>query len=561
MVTIPISRLLSGIPALTVSNMAAIRKTDLSPSMDDIEFERDRPRRIKTLSAVGLESKLQSLIFARRTLEGRLVRMIKKTQELMSSALNKSAVLERLDQISTTFQAFQDTHAELLEIAESSNHQLNDDDEARYFERIDEEVFQLKQQAHNWTRDLEGRSSSQPASRTPSVKSQISRRSSRCSVYSTSSFKERMVEEKIKIAELETEASLQRERESVRSAIARLDLEEEIRVRKATAHILEEASTQQPPSLREAKPNADQLQQQRRTFPVAEVLPEQPSEPEVRTLYQQDFSTTNPFRDMLPSNPTFFSTHERLPLHIPNDIAAQPMQNKPSPEDSSVTKLLCQMLQQQAAPEVDIESYAGDSLDYHYFVALFDEVVERNILDARGRLTRLIKFTKGEAKELIQHCIQLPPSEGYITARRLLKERYGDPYTVICAYKKQIKNWAPIGETMWQPSVDSTTSSSNAKASQHTSPGTPWTTQTQYARSYQNYRFTSPTNGTKGFSKSGQMRCDSQASITSSNSSPRRPPSSATPCSPGTLWTVAPATNKKVEKSRTTTSRKRKKTN
>ena len=444
LVTIPISRLLSGIPALTVSNKAAIRKTDLSPSMDDIEFERDRPRRIKTLSAVGLESKLQSLIFARRTLEGRLVRMIKKTQELMSSALNKSAVLERLDQISTTFQAFQDTHAELLEIAESSNHQLNDDDEARYFERIDEEVFQLKQQAHNWTRDLEGRSSSQPAPRTPSVKGQISRRSSRCSVSSTSSFKERMVEEKIKIAELETKASLQRERESVRSAIARLDLEEEIRVRKATAHILEEASTQQQPSLREAKPNADQLQQQRRTFPVAEVLPEQPSEPEVRTLYQQDFSTTNPFRDMLPSNPTFFSTHERLPLHIPNDIAAQPIQNKPSPEDSSVTKLLCQMLQQQAAPEVDIESYAGDSLDYHYFVALFDEVVERNILDARGRLTRLIKFTKGEAKELIQHCIQLPPSEGYITARRLLKERYGDPYTVICAYKKQIKNWAPI---------------------------------------------------------------------------------------------------------------------
>ena len=41
---------------------------------------------------------------------------------------------------------------------------------------------------------------------------------------------------------------------------------------------------------------------------------------------------------------------------------------------------MCQMLQQQAAPEVDIESYAGDSLDYHYFVALFDEVVERNIL-------------------------------------------------------------------------------------------------------------------------------------------------------------------------------------
>ena len=40
------------------------------------------------------------------------------------------------------------------------------------------------------------------------------------------------------------------------------------------------------------------------------------------------------------------------------------------------------MLQQQAAQEVDIECYGGDPLDYHYFTALFDEVVEKNITDA-----------------------------------------------------------------------------------------------------------------------------------------------------------------------------------
>ena len=36
-------------------------------------------------------------------------------------------------------------------------------------------------------------------------------------------------------------------------------------------------------------------------------------------------------------------------------------------------------------------------------MALFKEAVERKIEDPKGRLARMIKFTSGEAKELIQH--------------------------------------------------------------------------------------------------------------------------------------------------------------
>ena len=46
--------------------------------------------------------------------------MIKKIQELKTSALKKSAVLERIDQITTTFHAFETTHTELLKLAETS---------------------------------------------------------------------------------------------------------------------------------------------------------------------------------------------------------------------------------------------------------------------------------------------------------------------------------------------------------------------------------------------------------------------------------------------------------
>ena len=68
---------------------------------------------------------------------------------------------------------------------------------------------------------------------------------------------------------------------------------------------------------------------------------------------------------------------------------------------------LCKLLQLQAAAEVDMEQSDGNPLNYHYFMALFVEVAERKIEEPRGRLTRLIKFTIGKARELIKHCIQV----------------------------------------------------------------------------------------------------------------------------------------------------------
>ena len=65
-------------------------------------------------------------------------------------------------------------------------------------------------------------------------------------------------------------------------------------------------------------------------------------------------------------------------------------------------------------------------------------MVESKIDDARGRLTRLIKYTSGDAKELIKHCIHRPAHEGYEDAKQLLKERYGNEYIILAAYKNDL---------------------------------------------------------------------------------------------------------------------------
>ena len=78
----------------------------------------------------------------------------------------------------------------------------------------------------------------------------------------------------------------------------------------------------------------------------------------------------------------------------------------------SVTKLISRLLNQQNAPELDIDTFDGDPIEFHYFMAIFHEVVEGKVDDAQGRLTRLIKFTEGDSKEMVKICIQLPPEVG-----------------------------------------------------------------------------------------------------------------------------------------------------
>ena len=106
--------------------------------------------------------------------------------------------------------------------------------------------------------------------------------------------------------------------------------------------------------------------------------------------------------------------------------------------------MMSKLLRQQAAPDVDIDIFSGDPVDYLYFIAVFEEVVEKKIDDPRVRLARLIRYTESEPKEMIKHCIQQPVSVGYKNARSLLEEKYGNPHYIVAAYRKEIKSWPQL---------------------------------------------------------------------------------------------------------------------
>ena len=69
--------------------------------------------------------------------------------------------------------------------------------------------------------------------------------------------------------------------------------------------------------------------------------------------------------------------------------------------------MLCKLLKEQSAPQVD-----GNLLENAYFMSMFRESFEKKTEDPKSRLTRLIQYTGGEAKDLIKNFINGRPEYG-----------------------------------------------------------------------------------------------------------------------------------------------------
>ena len=77
-------------------------------------------------------------------------------------------------------------------------------------------------------------------------------------------------------------------------------------------------------------------------------------------------------------------------------------------------------------------------------MALFREVVESKIEGPRCRLIRLIKYTVGDTRDLIEHCIQLPSIKGFNQAKYLLEKIYGNPHRMLASYREEVKDCPKI---------------------------------------------------------------------------------------------------------------------
>ena len=102
--------------------------------------------------------------------------------------------------------------------------------------------------------------------------------------------------------------------------------------------------------------------------------------------------------------------------------------------DVNVAEMMSKLVNHQSALEINIDVFGGNPLEFYYFMAVFDEAVEKKIEDPLGKLTHLIRYTTGQVKEIVNNYIQLPLKEGYETTKQMMHKLYGDLHRVIAAY-------------------------------------------------------------------------------------------------------------------------------
>jgi len=90
-------------------------------------------------------------------------------------------------------------------------------------------------------------------------------------------------------------------------------------------------------------------------------------------------------------------------------------------------------------PRIEIETFDGDPMSYHRFMTLFMEHVDRTKFDDASKLSRLLHYTKGDAKRAIEHCI-LSGSKGYQRALEILDRRFGDADKITQKILCELKN-------------------------------------------------------------------------------------------------------------------------
>jgi hypothetical protein len=95
-------------------------------------------------------------------------------------------------------------------------------------------------------------------------------------------------------------------------------------------------------------------------------------------------------------------------------------------------------------PKVELEVFNGDPLKYHSFMATFEEVVLKATKDGSSRLTRLLQYTSGKAKEAIRSCALLGGSSGYAQARDILERRFGNDHLVMQGIISDIRHGKQI---------------------------------------------------------------------------------------------------------------------
>ena len=95
-------------------------------------------------------------------------------------------------------------------------------------------------------------------------------------------------------------------------------------------------------------------------------------------------------------------------------------------------------------PQREYITFYGEPRDFPLFMRNFEVNVESKEKSDADRLNYLIQYCKGKARQAIEHCIIMPPNEGYQRAKEILRRSFGRNHIVTQAFLDKVITGPPI---------------------------------------------------------------------------------------------------------------------
>ena len=176
----------------------------------------------------------------RTNLVSRIIRKSSEIDVLLYCHQNDVTVKEELVQLNDIFKLIEGINQEMIELDDDYTEEL-------WFIDIDEKVFSFKDKVHNWLREGNEIQRIEKKSRSSCSRSTSSKSSSRSSSSKSSklSTKERAMEEKVRLADLQAEATFMQKKRYAELQAESLQIEEEMAKAQARVKIYEEENIDQ----------------------------------------------------------------------------------------------------------------------------------------------------------------------------------------------------------------------------------------------------------------------------------------------------------------------------
>ncbi|XP_060575232.1 uncharacterized protein LOC132732747 [Ruditapes philippinarum] len=109
-----------------------------------------------------------------------------------------------------------------------------------------------------------------------------------------------------------------------------------------------------------------------------------------------------------------------------------------------LAKSLAEQVSLNRLPPPEPGIFFGDPLKYPAWKVAFQTLVEERHISSSEKIHYLKRYIGGPVKEVVENYFLLTSSDSYDEAKRLLEERYGDPFILANAFRDKLERWPKV---------------------------------------------------------------------------------------------------------------------